>query len=83
MLKRRSQSLACKGTPAAAAKRRQHQDTQQRDSRLALASLAHFLPSNLQVSLWSHQVSVMEAQSSERSRMRAVAGKPTFGRLRC
>ena len=49
MPKRRcSRSLACKGTSAAAAKRRHCQDAQQRDTRLALARLAHSLASNLQ-----------------------------------
>ena len=67
--KRRLRSLARKGTPAAAAKRRRLQeDAQQRDSRLALAHLEHSLASNPQVPLWCHQVSVVEAQSSERCR---------------
>ena len=59
--RRRSRSLARKGTSAAAAKRRRRQeDAQQRDSRLALAHLAHYLASILQVPLWCHQVSVIE-----------------------
>ena len=45
--RRRSRSLARKGTLAAAAKRRRWQDAQQRDSGLALARLAHSLASNL------------------------------------
>ena len=45
----RSRSLARKGTSAAAAERRRCQeDDQQRDSRLALARLAHSLASNIQ-----------------------------------
>ena len=49
MPKRRSRSLARKGTSAAAAKgRRCQEDAQQRDTRLALACLAHSLASNLQ-----------------------------------
>ena len=40
----------------------------QRDSRLALARLLHSLASNLQVSLWCHQGSVMKAKSSESSK---------------
>ena len=60
-------SLAHKGTSAAAAKRRHCQeDAQQRDSRLALARLAHSLDSNLQVPRWCHQGSVMKAKSSGR-----------------
>ena len=78
MPKRRcSRSLARKGTSAAAAKRRRHQEyTQQRDSWLALARLTHSLASNLQVPLWCHQGSVMEAQSSERRRRAAIKGAP-------
>ena len=58
----RSRSLARKGTSAAAAERRRCQeDDQQRDSRLALARLAHSLASNLQAPLSCHQGSVMEA----------------------
>ena len=63
--RRRSRSLVHKGISAAAAKRRRRQeDAQQRDNRLALARLAHYLASNLQVPLWCHQGSVMEAQSA-------------------
>ena len=53
MLKRRrSRSLARKGTSAVAAKRRRCQDdVQQRHNRLALARLVHYLACNLQVSL--------------------------------
>ena len=51
--RRRSRSLAREGTLAAAAKRRRRQEVvQQRDSRLALARLAHSLAINLQVPLW-------------------------------
>ena len=65
--RRRSHSLACKGTSDAAAKRtRCQEDAKQRDSRLALARLAQYLASNLQVPLSCHRVSVMETQSSER-----------------
>ena len=75
--KRHSRSLACKGTSAAAAKRmRRQEDDQQRDSSLALARLAHFLASNLQVPLWCHQVFFMEAQSLERRRRATVEGAP-------
>ena len=50
--RKHSRSLARKGTSAAAAKRRRRQeDAQQRDSRLALARLVHYLASNLQVPL--------------------------------
>ena len=50
--RRRSRSLARKGTSAAAAERRRRQeDAHQRDSRLALARLAYYLASNLQVPL--------------------------------
>ena len=67
--RRRSRSLARKGTSAAAAERRRRQeDAQQRVSRLALARLAPSLASNLQVPLWCQQGSVVEAQSSERRR---------------
>ena len=45
---------------------------QQRDNRLALARLAHYLASNLQVPLWCHQGSVMKGQSSERHRRATV-----------
>ena len=75
--RRRSRSLTRKGTSAAAAERRRHQeDAQQRDIRLALARLAHSLASNLQVPLSCQQGSVMEAQSSERRRRAAVEGAP-------
>ena len=75
--KRRSWSLACKGTSAAAAKHRCHQeDAQQRDSRLALARLAHSLASSLQVPLWCHQGFVMESQSLEHCRRAAVEREP-------
>ena len=75
--RRRSRSLARKGTSAAAAEqRRRQEDAQQRDSGLALACLAHSLASNLQVPLWCRQGSVMEAQSSERRRRAAVKRAP-------
>ena len=75
--KRCSRSLACKGTSAAAAKQRPRQeDAQQRDSRLVLAHLAHSLASNLQVTLWCHQGSVIEAQSLERRPRATVEGAP-------
>ena len=62
----RSRSLARKGTSVAAAKRRRCQkDAQQRNSRLALPRLAHYLASNLQVPLSCHQGSVMEAYSRQ------------------
>ena len=65
--RRHSRSLARKGTSAAAAERsRRQEDAQQRDSRLALAHLAHSLASNLQVPLSCQHGSVVEAQSSER-----------------
>ena len=65
------------GTSDAAAKQtRRQEDAKQRDSRLALACLAHFLASNLQVPLLCHQGSVMEAQSSERHRRAAVEEAP-------
>ena len=51
-------------------------DAQQRNSRLALPRLAHYLASNLQVPLLCHQGSVMEAQSSERHRRAAVEEAP-------
>ena len=78
MLKRRrSRSLARKGTSAVAAKRRRRQeDAQQRDNRLALARLAHYLACNLQVPLWCHQGSAMAAQSLERRRRAAVEEAP-------
>ena len=67
---RRSRSLACKGTSATAEKRSLRQeDAQQRDSRLALARLAHCLASNLQVPLWC-QGSVMHSRRS------AIEGVP-------
>ena len=73
--RRRLCSLERKGTSAAAAKQRRCQeDAQQRDSRLALARLVHSVASNLQVLLWCHQGSVMEAQSSERRRRATVKG---------
>ena len=73
----RSHSLARKGTSAAAEKRRHCQeDSQQRNSRLALPRLAHYLASNLQVPLSCHQGSVMEAQSSERCRRAAIEEAP-------
>ena len=56
----------------AAKRRRCQEDVQQRDSRLALPCLAHYLASNLQVPLWCHQGSVVEVQSSERRRRAAV-----------
>ena len=56
--------------------RYRQEDAQQRDSRLALARLTHSLASNMQVSLWYHQGSVMEAQSSECHRRAAVEGAP-------
>ena len=69
----RLHSLARKGTSVAAAKqRRRQEDAQQRDNRLALARLAHYLASNLQVPLWCHQGSVMKGQSSERHRRATV-----------
>ena len=72
-----SRSLARKGTSAAAAKRRRCQeDAQHRNSRLTLPRLAHYLASNLQVPLSCHQVSVMEAQSSERRRRATVEEAP-------
>ena len=78
MLKRRrSRSLGGKGTLAAAAKRRRRQEgTQQRDNRLALARLTHYLACNLQVPLWCHQRSAMAAQSSERHRRTTVEEAP-------
>ena len=84
----RSRSLARKGTSAAAAKRRRCQeDAQQRNSRLALPRLAHYLASNLQVPLSYHQGSVMEhivrAPSKGRCRRSAVAVKPAEGGLLC
>ena len=73
----RSRSLARKGTSATAAKRRRCQeDAQQRNSRLALPRLAHYLASNLQVPLSCHQGSFMEAQSSKRRRRAAVEEAP-------
>ena len=75
--RRRSRSLTRKGTSAAAAERRRRkEDAQQRDSRLALACLVHSLACNMQVPLWCHQVSVMEAQLSERRRRAAVEEAP-------
>ena len=77
--RRCSRSLACKNTSAAAAKRRRRQeDAQQRDNRLALPRLAHYLASNLQVPLWCHQGSAMElgAQLSERRQRAAVKEAP-------
>ena len=90
MLKRRrSRSLGRKGTSAAAAKRRRCQeDDQQGNSRLALARLAHYLASNLQVPLSCHQGSVIgstvvRAPSTGRCRRSAVAVKPAEGGLLC
>ena len=85
---RRSHSLAHKGTSDAAAKRtRRQEDAKQRDSRLALAHLAHYLASNLQVPLSCHQFSVMEtvvrAPSKGHCRRSAVAVKPAKGGLLC
>ena len=45
-----------------------------RDSKLALGRLAHSLASNLQISLWCHQSSVMEAQLLECRRRAAIKG---------
>ena len=60
--RRHSCSLARKDTSDTAAKRTRRQgDAKQRDSRLALARLAHYLASNMQVPLSYHQGSVMEA----------------------
>ena len=60
--RRRSRSLARKDTSDAAAKQMRRQgNAKQRDSRLALARLAHYLASNLQVPLSCHQGFVMEA----------------------
>ena len=47
-----------------------------RDSRLALARLAHSLASHLQVPMWCHQGSVMKAKSSERRWTATVEGAP-------
>ena len=53
--RRRSRALVRKGTSAVTAERRRRpEDAQQRDSRLALARLVHYLASNLQVPLWKH-----------------------------
>ena len=72
--RRRSRSLARKGTSAAVAKRRRCQeDVQQRDSRLALAHLAYSLASNLQPSTYiavpsgfCHGSTVVRALSKKR-----------------
>ena len=81
--RRRSRSLVHKGISAAAAKRRRRQeDAQQRDNRLALARLAHYLASNLQVyhcgairvPSWKHR-----APSKGSCRRSAVAVKPAEG----
>ena len=77
--RRRSCSLARKGTSAVAAERRRRpEDAQQRDSRLALA-IAHFLPSNLQVPLWKHsrRSAVEGALSKERRGREARRSKVT------
>ena len=86
--RRRSRSLAHKGTLAAAAKWRCYQeDAQQRDNRLALARLAHSLASNLQVPLHKHrsyQGSVMKAkQLNGHCRRGTVAVKPVEGGFLC
>ena len=84
MLKRHSHSLACKGTPAAAAKRRHHQEDTQRDSRQASTFFGQQPASIIVVpSSFCHGSTVVGALSKRHCQMRAVAGKPAFGRLRC
>ena len=67
-------SLARKGTLAAAAKQRCHQeDAQQRDSRLAVACLPYSLASNLQVAIvepsrFCHGSTVVEEPLSKKHR---------------
>ena len=78
-LNAQEETLALCTSAAAAKRRRRQEDAQQRDSRLALARLAHSLASNLHVPLLCHQGSIMEAQSSERRcRRSTVEMKPAF-----
>ena len=67
----RSRSLARKGTSAAAAKRRRCQeDAQQRNSRLALPRLAHYLASIVMPSGFCHGSSSQSAVEGPLSKKR-------------